>query len=202
MPSGIQVFSTQNHQILQLGLISLFLSRFTFSFDSYISSYIQKNSLMPREDVHSRNSSNSSIFLVPLSDITTLSGQLADWKMYVHLRCYSRIIQLHNKLPMKVDLKMSLYWGWATRQDTRGNNATRYAAFAWSHTQMVSSSFNWKSKYNIPFHLSLNNSKLAYQKNLSSWAFITSLTLTSAPWSGESLSQSGEPIHHLFPESS
>lgn len=146
MPSGIQVFSTQNHHILQLGLISFFFfSRFTFSFDSYISSYIQKNSLMPQEDVHSRNSSNSLIFLVPLSDITTLSGQLADWKMYVHLCCYSRIIQSHNKLLMKVDLKMSLYWGWATRQDTRGNT-TRYAAFAWSHTQMVSSSFNWRKQ--------------------------------------------------------
>lgn len=91
---------------------------------------------------------------MPLSGITTPTAQLADWKMYVHLRCYSRIIQSHDKLPMKVNLNLSQYWGWATRQDTRGNNTARYAAFAWSCTQRTSNSFNWR-KANTTFHFIL-----------------------------------------------
>lgn len=87
-----------------------YFSRFTISFDSYIPSYIQRNSLTLQEDVHSRNSSNSLIFLAPLSDITTPTAQLADWELYVHLCCYTGITQLHNKLPMEVNLKLSLCW--------------------------------------------------------------------------------------------
>jgi len=64
---------------------------------------------MPQEDVHSRNSCNSLEFLAPSSDITTPTAQVADWKMYVPFRCYSRILQSPNKLPMKVNVKLSLY---------------------------------------------------------------------------------------------
>lgn len=66
---------------------------------------------MPQDNVHSRSSSNSLIFLVPLSDIIAPLAQLADWKMYVdvHLHCYSRIIQSHDKPLMKANLKVRLY---------------------------------------------------------------------------------------------
>lgn len=136
------------------------------------------------------NSYNSLIFLASLSAMTRW-GQLCS--------C-SDITQLHNKSPMKVHWKPSLYWlrlSHQTGDPWKQHCCTRTVCPIEQSDSAQQLSLS-KSEYNIPLRLSLNQLKICLTKESSFLSIHHFLATFSAPWSQESLSQASEPIHHFL----